>query len=219
MRRNISPGSSRRIPLTGPAFGDIVTPLKWHRRRRTRKGGTQRGTQMVKVPCVRGGGTTPEPPGKGPGRDPPVTVGHKRQDVRAVLPGAPRFGVTLRALRDGQLFPAPPKIPPGFARPVFRSARLTVVCSRALRALVSRFACSQRTASLRLGLVSGACGPSPRPRSGPSVLLATAQTLLASRVEPWDFRLTPESSSGVGLFYCLPQNTRRNYHGRRKQRV
>ena len=92
-------------------------------------------------------------------------------------------------------------------------------CSRALRALVSRFACSQRTASLRLGLVSGACGPSPRPRSGPSVLLATAQTLLASRVEPWDFRLTPESSSGVGLFYCLPQNTRRNYHGRRKQRV
>lgn len=127
MRRNISPGSSRRIPLTGPAFGDIVTPLKWHRRRRTRKGGTQRGTQMVKVPCVRGGGTTPEPPGKGPGRDPPVTVGHKRQDVRAVLPGVPRFGVTLRALRDGQLFPAPPKIPPGFARPVFRSARLTVV--------------------------------------------------------------------------------------------
>ena len=82
---------------------------------------------MVKVPCVRGGGTTPEPPGKGPGRDPPVTVGHKRPDVRSVLPGVLRFGVTLRALRDGQLFPAPPKIPSGFARPVFRSARLTVV--------------------------------------------------------------------------------------------
>ena len=28
--------------------------------------------------------------------------------------------------------------------------------------------------------------PSPRPRFGPSALLATAQTLLASRVEPWD---------------------------------
>ena len=163
------------MPLTVPGFGDIVTPLKWHGRRRTRKSGTQRGACMVKAPCVRGGGTTPEPPGKGPGRDPPVTVGHKRQDVKP--------------------------------------------CSRALRASVSRFACSRRTASRPLGLVSGPCGPSPRPRSGPSVRLATAQTLLASRVEPWDFCLTPESSSGVGLFYCLPQNTRRNYHGRRKQRV
>lgn len=70
------------MPLTVPGFGDIVTPLKWHGRRRTRKSGTQRGARMVKAPCVRGGGTTPEPPGKGPGRDPPVTVGHKRQDVK-----------------------------------------------------------------------------------------------------------------------------------------
>lgn len=70
------------MPLTVPGFGDIVTPLKWHGRRRTRKSGTQRGACMVKAPCVRGGGTTPEPPGKGPGRDPPVTVGHKRQDVK-----------------------------------------------------------------------------------------------------------------------------------------
>ena len=70
---------------------------------------------MVKAPCVRGGGTTPEPPGKGPGRDPPVTVGHKRHDV------------TLRALRAGQLLIAPLKILPGFARSVFRSVRFAVV--------------------------------------------------------------------------------------------
>ena len=163
--------------MTPAGFGDIVSLSKWHGRRRTRRGGTQRGARMVKAPCVRGGGTTPEPPGKGPGRDPPVTVGHKRPDVRSVLPGAPRFGVTLRALRDGQLLIAPLKILPGFARPFFRSVRFVVV------------------------------------------LLPGASALRASRVEPWDFRLTPESSSGVGLFYCLPQNTRRNHHGRRKQRV
>ena len=151
--------------MTPAGFGDIVSLSKWHGRRRTRRGGTQRGARMVKAPCVRGGGTTPEPPGKGPGRDPPVTVGHKRHDV------------TLRALRDGQLLIAPLKILPGFARPVFRSVRFVVV------------------------------------------LLPGASALRASRVEPWDLRLTPESSSGVGLFYCLPQNTRRNHHGRRKQRV
>ena len=51
-------------------------------------------------------------------------------------------------------------------------------CSRRLSASsLSRLACSQRAASLRLGLVSASFGRSPRPRSSPSALLATAQTL------------------------------------------
>jgi len=40
---------------------------------------------------------------------------------------------------------------------------------------LSCFACSQRSASLRLGLVSAADGRFPRPRFGPSSLLTTAQ--------------------------------------------
>lgn len=205
--------------LTLWGFGDIVTPLKWHGRRRTRKSGTQRGARMVKAPCVRGGGTTPEPPGKGPGRDPPVTVGHKRQDVKPCSRALRALVSRCAPSATANCSPLRRKYRRALPVLFFGLRGSLLSCSRALRASVSRFACSRRTASRPLGLVSGPCGPSPRPRSGPSVRLATAQTLLASRVEPWDFCLTPESSSGVGLFYCLPQNTRRNYHGRRKQRV
>ena len=48
-----------------------------------------------------------------------------------------RSDVTLHALRDGQLFHAPPKMPPGFARPVFRSARVTVVLLPGVSALLT----------------------------------------------------------------------------------
>ena len=37
-----------------------------------------------------------------------------------------RFPVTLRALRDGTLLTTPPEMPPGLARPVFRSAWFAV---------------------------------------------------------------------------------------------
>lgn len=46
------------------------------------------------------------------------------------------------------------------------------------QALMSRFACSRRVASLRLGLVSASFGRFPRPRSGPSPLFATAHRFL-----------------------------------------
>ena len=50
--------------------------------------------------------------------------------------------------------------------------------------LGSRFACSRRAASLRLGLVCAGCARSSRPRSAPSALLTTAQRFLLSRFAP-----------------------------------
>ena len=64
-----------------------------------------------------------------------------------------------------------------------------------------RFACSRRTASLRLGPASGACGPAARPRFGPSALLATAQQqpslqpqplLLQPQLQPQPLLLPPQ---------------------------
>ena len=48
-----------------------------------------------------------------------------------------RSVVTLHALRGGQLFHAPPKMPPGVSRPVFRSARVTVVLLPGVSALLA----------------------------------------------------------------------------------
>ena len=48
-----------------------------------------------------------------------------------------RSDVTLHALRDGQLLYTPPKMPPGFARPVFRSTRVTVVLLPGVSALLT----------------------------------------------------------------------------------
>ena len=75
-------------------------------------------------------------PGR-PGRARPL---QRSQSGQISCASVPRFGVTLRALRDGRLFRAPPEMPPGSARPVFRLRTSLPACSRALRASASRSA-------------------------------------------------------------------------------
>ena len=72
----------------------------------------------------------------------------------------------------------------GCARRLFFRLRpaLASLCAYPPRFFLSRFACSRRPASLRLGLVSGPLArPFARPRFGPSGLLATAQRFFLSR--------------------------------------
>ena len=54
------------------------------------------------------------------------------------------LSVTLCLFATRSLFPAPPEMPPGFGRPVFRPARLTVPRLTTAPRFLSRSACSRR---------------------------------------------------------------------------
>ena len=100
--------------LTISPPGDIVPLSNRHGRRRTRRASPREGRTLVQAPCD-GGGRYHSRAARDDRDGPARYSGHKRPDV------------TLHTLRDGQLLYTPPKMPPGFARPVFRSACIAVV--------------------------------------------------------------------------------------------
>ena len=119
--RTAAAGAGRSLTFFRP--GDIVSAFKVALTETRPPGGAQRGARLLQVPCVtRMELTTPEPPGMtGPG----LSRYRKARAARDLCRHSP-LRCHARTLRDGQLFHAPPKMPPGFSRPVFRSARVTV---------------------------------------------------------------------------------------------
>ena len=97
----------------------------------------------------------------------------------APAPGPSALRVTLQSLRDGRLLRAPPEMPPGRARPVFRSARVTAALLPALPRFVSR------CVSLAAGSLSRAARKMPLAGgqpvfSSPPLLSSPARGLRAS---------------------------------------
>ena len=94
-----------------------------------------------------------------------------------------RSDVALHALRDGQLFHAPPKMPPGSARPVFGLRVLRLSCS---------------WASPRFWQAGWNRGAQKR-----GIVASRRSVIVIENASP----LIP----GVKHF-CFPQKIRRNYH-------
>ena len=136
----------------------------------------------------------------GPRRDP---SGFPLRSRLTPLPITPqRFLVTPRALRHGTLLTAPPEMPPGVARPVFRSARFAVrLLPGAQRFPVTLRLVRGRVAKSRCG--KNAAPPAASPVfSSPPLLRSPAHGLSASSY-PFNSNLYPTPQTVFRLHWSL----------------
>ena len=111
------------LPLTIPPTGDIVSPSKWRGRRRAEISSCPErdvfGASILQLPSA-----VPLPSCPGHDRDGTLPL-QRTQATRLMCKRTTRW-CHARTLRNGQLLHTPPNMPPGYARPVFRSACVAV---------------------------------------------------------------------------------------------